>query len=87
MQSSQRLRLEQQERVLRRAGQTDRHALFNILNGPQLLDRVEHLLPAHRGRLFPPTESRSMFSRQVLSVDGSCQQAVPAAADPIHMCE
>jgi hypothetical protein len=40
------------------------------------LDRVEALLPDHRERLFPPTETLSMFVAQALSEDGSCQQAV-----------
>jgi len=34
------------------------------------------LLPAHRERLFPPTETLSMFVAQALSEDGSCQKAV-----------
>jgi len=50
--------------------------VFNLLTGPQLFDRVEALLPDHRERLFPPTETLSMFVAQVLSEDGSCQQAV-----------
>jgi hypothetical protein len=50
--------------------------MFNLLTGPQLIDRVEQLLPAHRERLFPPTETLSMFLAQSLSADGSCQQAV-----------
>ena len=50
--------------------------MFNLLTGPQLLDRVEDLLPEHRERLFPPTETLSMFLAQVLSADGSCQHAV-----------
>jgi hypothetical protein len=35
--------------------------MFNLRTGPQLLDRVEALLPEHRERLFPPTETLSMF--------------------------
>ena len=50
--------------------------MFNLLTGPQLLDRVEGLLPEHRERLFAPTETLAMFLAQVLSADGSCQQAV-----------
>ena len=53
--------------------------MFNLLTGPQLLDRVEALLPEHRERLFPPTETLSMFVAQVLSANGSCQQAVDDA--------
>ena len=41
-----------------------------------MLDRVEALLPVHRERLFPPTETLSMFLAQTLSADGSCRQAV-----------
>jgi len=33
-------------------------------------------LPAHRERLFPPTETLSMFMAQALSADRSCQKAV-----------
>jgi hypothetical protein len=66
----------QQQRVRHYAGNTDSYAMFNLLTGPQLLDRVEQLLPEHRERLFPPTETLSMFLAQVLSADGSCQQAV-----------
>ena len=60
----------QQQRVSQHAGKTDSYAMFNLLTGPQLLDRVEALLPAHRERLFPPTETLSMFIAQVLSADG-----------------
>ena len=57
----------------------DAPAMFNLLTGPQLLERVEAALPEHRERLYPPTETLSMFVAQVLSADGSCQQAVDAA--------
>jgi hypothetical protein len=33
-------------------------------------------MPAHRERLYPPTVALSMFLRQVLETDGSCQKAV-----------
>ena len=46
-----------------------------------MFDDVEALLPEHRERLFPPTETLSMFLAQVLSPDGSCRQAVDDAAD------
>jgi hypothetical protein len=54
--------------------------MFNLLTGPQLLDRVEALLPDHRERLYPPTETLSLFLAQALSADGSCQQVVNDAA-------
>lgn len=68
------------QRVLAHAANTDASAFFNLLTGPQLLDRVEKLLPEYRERVFPPTETLSMFLGQVLSADGSCRQAVDEAA-------
>ena len=76
MNPSQRSRSVQQARVCRHASNADSFAFFNLLTGPQLLDRVEAQLPAHRERKFPPTETLSMFLAQVLSADGSCQQAL-----------
>jgi len=66
----------QQRRVREYAGSADSYAMFNLLTGPQLLDQVEALLPDHRERLFPPTETLSMFLAQALSADGSCRQVV-----------
>ena len=65
-----------QRRVHRHVSNADSYAMFNLLTGPQLLDRVEALLPEHRERLFPPTETLSMFIAQALSEDGSCRQVV-----------
>jgi hypothetical protein len=76
MHPSQRPVTQQQRRVQHYVGNADSYALFNLLTGPQLLDRVEALLPDHRERLFPPTETLSMFVAQALSEDGSCRQAV-----------
>lgn len=76
MHPSQRPATAQQKRIGQYVNNADSYAMFNLLTGPQLLDRVEALLPAHRERLFPPTETLSMFLAQVLSADGSCQQAV-----------
>jgi hypothetical protein len=76
MHASHRSVLEQQKRVQRRAEESDSYAFFNLLTGPQLLDVVEEWLPSHRERLFPPTETLSMFLAQVLSPDGSCREAV-----------
>ena len=55
-------------------------AFFNLLTGPDLLDEVESLLPPHRERLFPPTETLSIFLAQTLDADRSCQKAVNGAA-------
>ena len=79
MHASQRLAARQQQGIRRHASRADAPAMFNLLTGPQLLERVEAVLPAHRERLYPPTETLSMFVAQVLSADGSCQQAVDAA--------
>ncbi len=70
---------EQQARVRRRAEQSDAYAFFNLLTSPELLDQVETLLPEHRERLYPPTETLSMFLSQALSADRSCQRAVNEA--------
>ena len=52
---------QQQRRIRTRAARTDSYAFFNLLTSPQFLEQVESLLPAHRERLFPPTETLSMF--------------------------
>jgi len=71
---------QQQKRVSRHIANTDSYAFFNLLTGPQLLDKVESLLPEHRERQFPPTETLSMFLAQALSTDGSCRAVVNDAA-------
>jgi hypothetical protein len=70
----------QQHRVSSHAGNSDAYTWFNALTGPELFDEVEALLPPHRERLFPPTETLSMFVAQALSEDRSCQKAVNDAA-------
>ena len=65
-----------QQRVRRHLGNADSYAMFNLLTGPESFDRVEALVPEHRERLFPPTETLSMFLAQALSADGSCRQVV-----------
>lgn len=66
----------QQQRIRKHANNSDAYSFFNLLTGPELLDQVESLLPQHRERLFPPTETLSMFLAQALSADRSCQKAV-----------
>ena len=75
-----RVRVHQQTRVRRRVSNSDAYEFFNLLTSPDLLDQVEAQLPEHRERLFPPTETLSMFLAQALSADRSCQQAVNAVA-------
>jgi len=64
---------------------------FNVLTSPELLQTTEALLPEHRERLYPPMVALSMFMRQVLEADGSCQKAVNGwaaqrAADGLSPC-
>lgn len=80
MHPNSRVRAQQLQRIRRRANHSDAYTFFNLLTSPQLLDRVESLLPEHRERLFPPTETLSMFLSQALSADRSCQRAVNDAA-------
>lgn len=67
---------QQQRRVRSHAHNSDAYAFFNLLTSPELLGEVESLLPEHRDRRFPPTETLSMFLAQALSADRSCQKAV-----------
>ena len=76
MNPSQRPSTLQQQRLLRHASSTDSYEMFDLLTGPQLFDRVKELEPEHRDRLFPPTETLSMFLAQSLSADGSCRHVV-----------
>ena len=70
----------QQHLVHHHARRSNAYDFFNLLTGAQWLTTVESLLPVHRERLFPPTETLSMFMAQALSPDRSCQQAVNTAA-------
>lgn len=70
----------QRRRVQARRDNADAIGFFNLLTGPALLDEVESLLPAHRERLCPPTETLAVCPAQSLSADGRCRQAVDDAA-------
>jgi hypothetical protein len=80
MHPSQRAHIHQQTRIQSYAKNSDSYAFFNLLTAPEFLDTVESLLPEHRERLFPPTETLSMFLAQAMSADRSCQQAINDAA-------
>lgn len=80
MHPNQRAGLRQQKRVRHHAANSDSYAFFNLLTGPELFDQVESLLPEHRERLFPPTETLSMFLAQAMSAERSCQGVVDDAA-------
>lgn len=69
-------RAQQQKSIRRYVDASQAVDFFNILTGPELLDTTEAHLPAHRERLYPPTVTLSMFMRQALNEDGSCQRAV-----------
>ena len=73
MHANHKVRVSQQHRVRRHARNNDAYAFFNLLTDEALLSKVESLLPDHRERLFPPTETLSMFMAQALSPDRSCQ--------------
>ena len=62
------------------------HTFFNILTSPALFDTVEDLLPDHRERHFPPTETLSMFLAQAMSADSSCQNIVNEIALTRKLC-
>jgi Transposase DDE domain len=64
-------------RQIHQAGAVD---FFNLLTGPELLEMTEEHLPEHRERLYPPTVTLSMFMKQSLALDRSCQRAVDAWA-------
>lgn len=77
--------------VGRRVKATQAMEFFNVLTSPELIETTEALLPEHRERLYPPTVTLSMFMRQVLESDGSCQKAVNGwaaqrAADGLEPC-
>jgi len=70
-----------QQRIQSVTKNNDSYSFFNLLTGPDMLSKVEELLPeTHRERLFPPTETLSMFLAQAMSEDRSCQKAVNDAA-------
>jgi Transposase DDE domain len=64
-------------RQILQAGAVD---FFNLLTWPELLEMTEEHLPEHRERLYPPTVALSMFIKQSLALDRSCQRAVDAWA-------
>jgi len=70
-----------QQRIQARVSKSDSYRFFNLLTGPEMLSKVEELLPErHRERQFPPTETLSMFLAQAMNEDRSCQKVVNDAA-------
>ena len=68
--------VQRQQCIAKQAQAADANRFFNLLTSPELLDVVEAQLPEHRERDYPPTMTLSMFLGQVMSADGSCQNAV-----------
>jgi len=79
MNASRRIDRHQQQSNCAHLSEQGSNAFFNILTSSALLDTVERLSPVHRERLFPPTQTLSMFLTQCLSQDRSCQNAVNRA--------
>lgn len=79
-------RARQQRQVAQQTKKVDANHFFNLLTSPQLLERVEAHLPEYRERKFPPTLTLAMFLGQVLSADGSCQNAVDEALVTRMLC-
>lgn len=82
---------QRRSRIRRQAQASEAVEFFNILTSPELIDTTEALLPEHRERLYPPTVTLSMFMRQTLEADASCQKAVNGwaaqrAADGLSAC-
>ncbi len=71
---------QQRDRIGRQIHQASAVDFFNLLTGPELLEMTEEHLPEHRERLYPPTVTLSMFMKQSLALDRSCQRAVDAWA-------
>jgi len=76
MYRTQRAGVLQQRRIRKQARNNNAYSFFNLLTSDHLLDKVESLLPIHRERLFPPTETLSMFLAQAMHADRSCQNVV-----------
>lgn len=72
--------LSQQHRIQHYTAVNDAFDFFNTLTSPDLLDTLKASLPAHRERLFPPTETLSMFLAQAMKPDRSCQGIIDDAA-------
>jgi hypothetical protein len=74
------IRQAQQRFIRSQRTETDCLTAFNLLTDDLLFDELEKLLPEHRERLFPPTETLAMFLAQAMSADRSCQNTVNQAA-------
>ena len=71
---------QQQRQVRKHIQEINANHFFNLLTHPRLFETLESLLPEHRERQFPPTQTLAMFLGQVMSADGSCQHIVDQTA-------
>ena len=55
---------------------SDTGGFLQILTGAELHETLQSQLPEHRQRLYPPTETLSMFLAQAMADDRSCQRVV-----------
>ncbi len=69
-------RAQQQRHIRRHIHRSNAETFFHLLTRPELLGEGESLIPPHRTRLFPPTETLSLFVAPALSADRSCQNVV-----------
>ena len=74
--SAKRVSHQHQSRIQAHGEQLRAVDFFNVLTSAELLDRTEALMPEYRERHYPPTVVLSMFLRQALEQDRSCQKAV-----------
>ena len=70
---------QRQRHLAQQAQKVDANHFFNLLTDPRMLETVEAQLAEHRERQFPPTQTLAMFLGQIMSADGSCQNAVNEA--------
>lgn len=80
MNSNHKLATLQQSQIQKYSQSSTPHTFFNQLTSPELVSTVEDLLPEHRERRFPPTETLSIFLAQVMNADSSCQNIVNETA-------
>ncbi len=67
---------QQRQEIQQHVGGIEAVDFFNVLTGPELLELTDSLLPEHRERLYPPTVTLSIFIKQALAENASCQYAV-----------
>ena len=69
-----------QERIRKQINQCDILRFSNLLRSEELRVHFDECIPEFRQRLYPPTETLSMFLTQALSQDRSCQHIVNKAS-------